>query len=66
MVICVMSCVWFLLRCDWNMYTIRYAVALSNQRGVKRGADKQGQEEEDEEEEEEWSDKMSEASLMIL
>ncbi|XP_046886720.1 PWP2 small subunit processome component [Hypomesus transpacificus] len=52
--------------CDWNMYTIRYAVALSNQRGVKRGADKQGQEEEDEEEEEEWSDKMSEASLMIL
>ncbi|XP_067116836.1 PWP2 small subunit processome component [Osmerus mordax] len=50
--------------CDWNMYTIRYAVALSKQRGVKRGADKQGQEED--EEEEEMSDKMSEASLMIL
>ncbi|XP_062303436.1 PWP2 small subunit processome component [Osmerus eperlanus] len=52
--------------CDWNMYTIRYAVALSKQRGVKRGADKQGQEEEEDEEEEEMSDKMSEASLMIL
>uniref|UniRef100_A0A674E8H2 PWP2 small subunit processome component n=1 Tax=Salmo trutta TaxID=8032 RepID=A0A674E8H2_SALTR len=24
--------------CDWNMYTIRYAVALSKQRGVKRTA----------------------------
>lgn len=27
-----------LCSCDWNMYTIRYAVALSKQRGVKRTA----------------------------
>ncbi|XP_052371653.1 PWP2 small subunit processome component [Oncorhynchus keta] len=25
--------------CDWNMYTIRYAVALSKQKGVKRTAE---------------------------
>uniref|UniRef100_A0A8C8LRZ4 Small-subunit processome Utp12 domain-containing protein n=1 Tax=Oncorhynchus tshawytscha TaxID=74940 RepID=A0A8C8LRZ4_ONCTS len=27
-----------LCSCDWNMYTIRYAVALSKQKGVKRTA----------------------------
>ncbi|XP_038835303.1 periodic tryptophan protein 2 homolog [Salvelinus namaycush] len=45
--------------CDWNMYTIRYAVALSKQKGVKRTAgdalcDK---------DESEDSEVMSEASL---
>ncbi|XP_064879639.1 PWP2 small subunit processome component [Oncorhynchus nerka] len=47
--------------CDWNMYTIRYAVALSKQKGVKRTAgdalcDKDESEDED-------SEVMSEASL---
>lgn len=46
--------------CDFNMFNIRYAVALSKQRGVKRPAE-EGQEEE-EEEEEEMSEDMSEAS----
>lgn len=50
--------------CDFNMYNIRYAVALSKQRGVKRAA-----EETKEEEEGEMSVEVSEASLdaeMIL
>ena len=38
------------------MYNIRYAVALSKQRGVKRSA-------EEEEEDEEMSEKMSVASI---
>lgn len=54
--------------CDWNMYTMRYAVALSKQKGVKRRADEplggeDADEEEEEEEEEVWSDKMSEACV---
>ncbi|KAM6945818.1 PWP2 small subunit processome component [Aplochiton taeniatus] len=48
--------------CDWNIYSIRYAAALSNQRGVKRSAKDIHSEEEEEEEEELWSDKLSEAS----
>ncbi|XP_028984892.1 PWP2 small subunit processome component [Betta splendens] len=42
--------------CDFNMYNIRYAAALSKQRGVKRTA----QEEKDDDEQ---SEEMSEASL---
>lgn len=34
----VFICLCVLCSCDWNMYTIRYAVALSKQRGVKRTA----------------------------
>ncbi len=41
------------------MYNIRYAVALSKQRGIKRAAEG----EEEEEEDEEQSEEMSEASL---
>uniref|UniRef100_A0A1A7YT44 PWP2 periodic tryptophan protein homolog n=1 Tax=Iconisemion striatum TaxID=60296 RepID=A0A1A7YT44_9TELE len=44
--------------CNFNMYNIRYAVALSKQRGVKRPAD-----EEEDEEDEGLSEEMSEASL---
>lgn len=44
-------------RCDFNIYNIRYAIALSKQRGLKRAA------EEEEDDEEEASEKMSEASL---
>lgn len=43
------------------MYNIRYAVALSKQRGIKRAAE--GQDEEEEEDDEELSEEMSEASL---
>uniref|UniRef100_A0A3Q1D6A7 Small-subunit processome Utp12 domain-containing protein n=1 Tax=Amphiprion ocellaris TaxID=80972 RepID=A0A3Q1D6A7_AMPOC len=43
--------------CDFNMYNIRYATALSKQRGLKRSA------EEEEEEDEDQSEEMSEASL---
>nr|XP_020470918.1 periodic tryptophan protein 2 homolog [Monopterus albus] len=47
--------------CDFNMYNIRYAVALSKQRGVKRPAEEdQGEEKDDREE---LSEEMSEASL---
>ncbi|XP_044200219.1 periodic tryptophan protein 2 homolog isoform X3 [Thunnus albacares] len=47
--------------CDFNMYNIRYAVALSKQRGMKRAAEEdEGVEEEDEEE---LSEEMSEASV---
>uniref|UniRef100_A0A3P8SH77 PWP2 small subunit processome component n=1 Tax=Amphiprion percula TaxID=161767 RepID=A0A3P8SH77_AMPPE len=42
--------------CDFNMYNIRYATALSKQRGLKRSA-------EEEEEDEDQSEEMSEASL---
>uniref|UniRef100_A0A8C6SFH2 PWP2 small subunit processome component n=1 Tax=Neogobius melanostomus TaxID=47308 RepID=A0A8C6SFH2_9GOBI len=55
--------------CDFNMYNIRYAVALSKQRGVKRPAEEGEEEEEEKEEEEEeeeeggMSEEMSEVSL---
>ncbi|KTF74691.1 hypothetical protein cypCar_00017811 [Cyprinus carpio] len=39
-------------RCDWNIYNIRYAAALSKQRGMKRTAAESLSDEEDEEEEE--------------
>ncbi|KAM9836167.1 PWP2 small subunit processome component [Aulostomus maculatus] len=48
--------------CDFNMYNIRYAVALSKQRGMKRPAEGENKEEE-EDDEEEVSEAMSEASL---
>uniref|UniRef100_A0A9J7ZA71 Small-subunit processome Utp12 domain-containing protein n=1 Tax=Cyprinus carpio carpio TaxID=630221 RepID=A0A9J7ZA71_CYPCA len=38
--------------CDWNIYNIRYAAALSKQRGMKRTAAESLSDEEDEEEEE--------------
>ncbi|KAJ8004026.1 hypothetical protein DPEC_G00154520 [Dallia pectoralis] len=47
--------------CDWNMYTIRYAVAMSKQKGVKRTAEEALCEEDDEERSD--SEVMSEASL---
>ncbi|XP_061571457.1 PWP2 small subunit processome component [Cololabis saira] len=52
--------------CDFNMYNIRYAVALSKQRGVKRPAGEEEDEEEEEEEEQEdegLSEEMSEVSF---
>uniref|UniRef100_A0A8C1ZGC9 PWP2 small subunit processome component n=1 Tax=Cyprinus carpio TaxID=7962 RepID=A0A8C1ZGC9_CYPCA len=42
----------FLPSCDWNIYNIRYAAALSKQRGMKRTAAESLSDEEDEEEEE--------------
>lgn len=51
-------------RCDFNKYNIRYAVALSKQRGIKRAAEEdEGVEEEDDDDEEELSEGMSEASI---
>ncbi|KAM6894090.1 PWP2 small subunit processome component [Xenentodon cancila] len=47
--------------CDFNMYNIRYAVALSKQRGVKRPSEQEEAEEEDEDEG--LSEEMSEASF---
>uniref|UniRef100_A0A669BZG3 PWP2 small subunit processome component n=1 Tax=Oreochromis niloticus TaxID=8128 RepID=A0A669BZG3_ORENI len=47
--------------CDFNIYNIRYAVALSKQRGLKRAAEEET--EDQEEEDEELSEEMSEASL---
>ncbi|MED6249475.1 U3 snoRNP protein [Ataeniobius toweri] len=44
--------------CDFNMYNIRYAAALSKQKGIKRPA-----EEEEEEHDEGMSEEMSEASI---
>lgn len=56
-----------LRRCDFNMYNIRYAEALSKQRGVKRPAEEEEEKEEEEEEddgdEDELSEEMSVASL---
>nr|XP_040037012.1 PWP2 small subunit processome component [Gasterosteus aculeatus aculeatus] len=53
--------------CDFNMYNIRYAEALSKQRGVKRPAEEEEEEEEEKEEddgdEDELSEEMSVASL---
>ncbi|XP_040037012.2 PWP2 small subunit processome component isoform X1 [Gasterosteus aculeatus] len=53
--------------CDFNMYNIRYAEALSKQRGVKRPAEEEEEKEEEEEEddgdEDELSEEMSVASL---
>ncbi|RVE75066.1 hypothetical protein OJAV_G00013050 [Oryzias javanicus] len=46
--------------CDFNMYSIRYATALSKQRGMKRPA---APEDEEDEEDEGLSDEMSQASL---
>ncbi|XP_057686197.1 PWP2 small subunit processome component [Corythoichthys intestinalis] len=46
--------------CDFNLYNIRYAVALSKQRGMKRAAH---QENSEEEEDEQLSEEMSQASL---
>ncbi|XP_029941900.1 periodic tryptophan protein 2 homolog [Salarias fasciatus] len=48
--------------CDFNMYNIRYAVALSKQRGVKRGAE-EDEEEEEEDKDEGLSEEMSEVSV---
>uniref|UniRef100_A0A671RII0 Periodic tryptophan protein 2 homolog n=1 Tax=Sinocyclocheilus anshuiensis TaxID=1608454 RepID=A0A671RII0_9TELE len=42
----------FLPSCDWNIYNIRYAAALSKQRGMKRTAAESLSDEEEEEEEE--------------
>lgn len=51
-------------RCDFNKYNIRYAVALSKQRGIKRAAEEdKGVEEDDDDDEEELSEGMSEASI---
>jgi periodic tryptophan protein 2 len=36
--------------CDWNRYNIRYALAVSKQRGMKRTLEPLGTEEEEEEE----------------
>uniref|UniRef100_A0A6Q2ZAB0 Small-subunit processome Utp12 domain-containing protein n=1 Tax=Esox lucius TaxID=8010 RepID=A0A6Q2ZAB0_ESOLU len=47
--------------CDWNMYNIRYAVAMSKQRGVKRTAEDVLCDNEDEEGSD--SEVLSEASL---
>lgn len=47
-------------RCDFNMYNIHYAMALSKQRGVKRPAE---EEEEKEDDDEGLSEGMSEASF---
>ena len=55
-----------LFRCEWNIYTIRYAVALSKQRGLKRSAEQEEEEEEEEEEvveDEDSSEGMSQASV---
>ncbi|KAF7650631.1 hypothetical protein LDENG_00122740 [Lucifuga dentata] len=50
--------------CDFNMYNIRYAVALSKQRGIKRAAEEDKEEEEEEEEDnEQLSEEINEASL---
>lgn len=49
--------------CDFNMFNIRYAVALSKQRGVKRPAEEGEEEEEEEEDEDLMSEGMSEASV---
>ena len=51
-------------RCDFNKYNIRYAVALSKQRGIKRAAEEdEGMEEDDVDDDEELSEGMSEASI---
>uniref|UniRef100_A0A8C2GBA7 PWP2 small subunit processome component n=1 Tax=Cyprinus carpio TaxID=7962 RepID=A0A8C2GBA7_CYPCA len=42
----------FLPSCDWNIYNIRYAAALSKQRGMKRTAAESLSDDEEEEEEE--------------
>lgn len=59
--------VFFPHRCDFNKFNIRYAVALSKQRGMKRAAEDDGgeEDEEEEEEDEELSEEMSEASLDV-
>ena len=52
-----------LFRCEWNIYTIRYAVALSKQRGLKRSAEQEEEEEEEVVEDEDSSEGMSQASV---
>lgn len=54
--------VFSLHRCDFNVYNIRYAAALSKQRGIKRAAEEDVGGEEHEEDEE-LSEEMSVASL---
>ncbi|XP_061910663.1 PWP2 small subunit processome component [Entelurus aequoreus] len=49
--------------CDFNMYNIRYAVALSKQRGMKRAAEGDEQNSEDDDDDDEQSEGMSQASL---
>lgn len=54
-------------RCDFNMYNIRYAVALAKQHGIKRGAESEEERmESEEEEEEEESEEASDAADVIL
>lgn len=53
-------------RCDFNMYNIRYAVALTKQHGIKRGAESEEERMESEEEEEEESEEASDAADVIL
>lgn len=53
-------------RCDFNMYNIRYAVALAKQHGIKRGAESEEERMESEEEEEEESEEASDAADLIL
>lgn len=49
------------------MYNIRYAVALSKQRGMKRAAEEEGEaDKEEEEEDEEELSELSENAEMIL
>lgn len=48
-----------LCSCDWNIYTIRYAEALSKQRGLKRAASEPASDDE----RSEVSDLMSEPTL---
>ncbi|XP_041934790.1 periodic tryptophan protein 2 homolog [Alosa sapidissima] len=53
--------------CDWNIYALRYAVALSNQRGLKRAAaDELSEEEEGSEEEDDLMSEplMTESDLL--
>lgn len=52
--------------CDFNMYNIRYAVALTKQHGIKRGAESEEERMESEEEEEEESEEASDAADVIL
>ncbi|XP_054635716.1 PWP2 small subunit processome component [Dunckerocampus dactyliophorus] len=47
--------------CDFNMYNIRYAVALSKQRGMKRAAEEEEQNSDDDDDGQ--SEEMSQASL---
>lgn len=54
----------FFPSCDWNMYTIRYTMALSKQRGMKRTAT-DSLCEEDEDSSEVMSSEDEEVDMMI-